>query len=154
MFKILSVIIILSLLVISCNSVDKPKKPNNLISEAQMSELLYDVYVVNAAKGINRKLLEKNGIVPETYILEKHNIDSLQFAESNLYYSFNTEVYKGIIEKIKKRIETEKEAYEAIRNIENKKDKRNSDSIKQKARRHKDSIKRVIDSVGFKGLNS
>ena len=87
MLKKISVIL-LFLSCLACS--DKPKKPDNLISETKMEAVLYDLYMINSAKGVNRKLLEKNGFVPETYILTKHNVDSLQFAESNNYYAFET----------------------------------------------------------------
>ncbi|WP_299102280.1 DUF4296 domain-containing protein [uncultured Winogradskyella sp.] len=154
MLKNLSIVLVLGLLVIACDGMDKPKKPDNLISKAQMSDLLFDIYVVNAAKGINRKTLEKNGIVPREYVLEKHNIDSSQFAESNAYYSYDTDVYKAIVEQVKERIEKEKKEYENIRSEENKKTKTRTDSLKKNAKRRKDSIKKIIDSIGFKGLSS
>jgi hypothetical protein len=114
----------------SCQPNIKPEKPQGLIPEAEMSNVLYDMFVINSAKGINRKLLEVNGVVPEKYILEKYKIDSTQFAQSNNYYAHDLEAYKAIIEKVKERINTEKTVFEAI----NKKEKEAAD-------RRKDSIK-------------
>jgi len=109
---------------------DKPQKPDNLISEEKMEAILYDLYVINAAKGVNRKLLEKNGFVPETYILTKHNIDSLQFATSNNYYAFETETYSEIVENVKARLEREKEELEDLQAAEGLAAKKRRDSVK------------------------
>jgi hypothetical protein len=115
MFKKITVILLLCFLVIACTGNGRPKKPDNLISKDKMSEVLYDLYIINAAKGVNRKLLEANGFVPETYVLTKYNIDSLQFALSNTYYSFDTNAYKTIVEQVKSRLEREKEELEQRR---------------------------------------
>ncbi|MEO8773134.1 MAG: DUF4296 domain-containing protein [Gelidibacter sp.] len=99
---------------VSCNSVDRPEKPKNLIAEDKMSEIMYDLYILNAAKGVNRKLLELNGIMPSEYIYKKYDIDSLQFAESNTYYSYDTEVYSSIIQKMSGALEKDKAFYEKL----------------------------------------
>ena len=129
MFKKIGVLVVLCLLVVSCNKLDKPKKPDNLISKDKMAEVLYDLYIINAAKGVNKKLLETNGVIPETYILTKHNIDSLQFVDSNLYYTFHTDTYSAIIDKIQTRLEMEQAEFEALKKTEERAEKRKRDSL-------------------------
>jgi len=143
MFKNLTVIMVLCLLVISCNGNGRPKKPDNLISKDKMSEVLYDLYVINAAKGVNRKLLEASGFMPETYVLTKHSIDSLQFADSNMYYAFDTDVYEVIVADVKERLEKEKVEFEALEKIESKAAKRSRDSLNRIKLKEKDSIKKL-----------
>lgn len=143
MFKNISVIVVLCLLVMACNGYDRPKKPDNLIPKDKMSEVLYDLYIINAAKGVNRKLLESNGFVPETYVLTKYNIDSLQFAESNGYYSFDPDVYKAIIDQVKTRLEKEKEEFDVLKKAEDEVAKIKRDSINKIKLRKKDSIKKL-----------
>lgn len=149
MLRKISVIFVLGLMAISCDSSDRVKKPDNLIPKEKMSEILYDLYIINAAKGVNRKLLEKNGLVPETYILTKYNIDSTQFSDSNTYYAFKTEEYKVIVSDIKARLEKEKIEFEELQEKDGKQAKSRRESIKKHAKRRKDSIKKVIDSIGF-----
>ena len=108
------------------------KKPSNLISEDQMAAILYDMILINSAKGINKQLLEKNIKNPEKYIYKIYNIDSLQFVESNAYYTYKSDSYKAIYEKIEKKLEAQKKVYEALAAEE----KRVKDSLK-KARRPK-----------------
>ncbi|MDH7912116.1 DUF4296 domain-containing protein [Winogradskyella sp. SYSU M77433] len=122
-------VITISLLILGCDGLQKPEKPKDLISKDKMSDILYDMYIINAAKGVNRKLLEKEGVVPETYILTRHNIDSTQFANSNNYYSYDTDVYKSIVEKVKTKLEADKKKYEEIRDRENEEAKERRDSI-------------------------
>ena len=98
---------------ISCENLEV-KKPSNLISEDQMVEILYDMVLINSSKGVNKKLLQKNINNPEAYIFKKHNIDSLQFAESNAYYTFKNEVYKSIYEKLELKLTIQKTKLEAL----------------------------------------
>ena len=79
-------------------------------------------------------------------------IDSAQFATSNSYYASDIDVYKDIVEKVKSRLEKEKEAYEEIRKRVTDSTKAKRDSINAIGKKKKDSIKRAIDSRGFKGL--
>lgn len=154
MLKHIGVIVVLSVLVLACNGSRKPKKPDNLISKSQMSDLLYDLYVINAAKGVNRKTLETNGFNPETYILTKYNIDSTQFADSNIYYTYNTEVYKAIVEDVKARLEKEKQGFEDLQEKDNDSIQKYRDSIGKRLKKKKDSIKIISDSVRFKKIKS
>ncbi|MCT4630620.1 DUF4296 domain-containing protein [Winogradskyella sp.] len=137
-------IVILLVLFSSCDTQGKPKKPDNLIGKDKMENILYDLYVINAAKGVNRKLLETKGIVPETYVLKKHEIDSAQFADSNAYYAFDPDLYKSIVEKVKVRLEKEKKAFEAIEKNEVKTSKRKRDSIRKAKKQKNDSINKVL----------
>jgi hypothetical protein len=126
-------------MVFTCGN-DKPKKPVNLISKDKMSEVLYDLYIINAAKGVNRKLLETNGVIPENFVLTKHKIDSVQFAESNMYYAFDTKSYSAIVTQVKTRLEKEKKEFEALEKKESLDAKRLRDSLNKIKARHKDSI--------------
>ena len=58
------------LMLISCNS-NKLKKPDDLISKSLMVSILEDVFLLNSTKSINKKLVENNNIIPETYILKQ-----------------------------------------------------------------------------------
>ena len=112
------------------------KKPSNLISEDQMAAILYDMILINSAKGINKQLLEKNIKNPEKYIYKIYNIDSLQFVESNAYYTYKSYSYKAIYEKIEKKLEAQKKVYEALAAEE----KRVKDSLKKNRRPKLDTL--------------
>ncbi len=139
-------IIFLGLLVLmaACDDKNKPEKPKDLISKDKMEVILYDLYILNSAKGINKKILENNNVVPETYILTKHNIDSIQFAESNDYYAFDSDDYKAMIERIKTRLQKEKTEFEELQKTEGQAAKRRRDSINRaNSQKRIDSLKKV-----------
>ena len=141
--KRISIIVFLCVLIVDCDGKDKPKKPSNLISKNKMEHILYDLYVINAAKGVNRRILEDNGFIPETYVLTKHNIDSAQFVDSNAYYAFDTDTYEDIVENVKDRIEKQKEEFEELEKIEGQAAKRRRDSLEKIKQRKKDSVKKL-----------
>lgn len=127
-----------------CNSVDRPKKPKDLIPKNKMSEIMYDLYILNAAKGVNKKVLELNGIMPSDYVYKKYGIDSLQFAQSNTYYAYDTEVYAALVESVKANLEREKELYEKLTNEEQKV----KDSIRKTDKKPRVPIKKIeADSI-------
>ncbi len=111
---------ICAVFVFGCQGIDKPKKPKNLIPKDKMTDVLYDLHIVNAAKSVNKNVLEVHGINPEKFIFEKHKIDSLQFAQSNDYYAYDTKAYKSIVTKVKERMEKEKVLYDALAEKEKK----------------------------------
>jgi hypothetical protein len=140
MRQILSCVLIF-LISLSCNNnaIKKPSKPDDLIGKKVMVNLLYDMAVISAAKGSNKKVLENNGVFPEAYIFEKYNIDSLQFAESNTYYSFNPEQYQEIYKQVKLKIEVERKIHQKVLDIE----KKVRDSISKTKRKKRDSIAEI-----------
>ncbi|MGB0981925.1 MAG: DUF4296 domain-containing protein [Winogradskyella sp.] len=127
--KTKATLLLLCFLIMGCNR-HQPKKPDHLISKATMEALLYDLYVLNAAKNVNKKLLETNGLLTDAYILEKYNIDSLQFAENNRYYAYNTTEYLDIIDNIKAKLEKEKANFTKLQKADAAIKKREKDAIK------------------------
>ena len=98
-------IIILALLLISCQDVEKVKEPKNLISEAKMAEVLTDLSILSSAKNYNKRILEETGLKPAEYLYKKHGIDSLQLAQSNEYYAKNYDRLESIYQRVKVNIE-------------------------------------------------
>jgi len=96
---------------------DETSVPDNLISEEKMIDILYDMSLISVSKGINKRILENNGVKPKKYILKKYNIDSLQFVVSNEYYSKDLERYLKIYEEVLNKLETNREI--VIDSIEN-----------------------------------
>lgn len=131
------VYILLSFFVLSCSDIDKPKKPNNLLSKNKMIDIITDISLVNAAKGMNSKLLDDKKINPVRYVYEKHGIDSTQFAENSNYYAYDIKEYEDIYVQVKQRLEKEKQKYKELEE----KEKKKKDSIKESKRQKIDSIK-------------
>lgn len=132
-------IILVASTILSCDRTEKPAVPDNLLSKDKMVEVLYDVYILNAAKGASKTVLEKNGVFPEDYVFQKHNIDSLQFAESNAYYGFYVEEYESILSQLEKKIDANQEKYQIL-----------IDKEVEDRKRHQDSIKKLADTLTVK----
>lgn len=126
MKRILSYIILISLIG-SCGDIEKPKKPENLISKDKMVDIIVEINLLNAAKGINKGVLESYGIKPQEYVFEKFDIDSTQFSQSSRYYAYDLKTYEGIYQKAKERLEERKKAFQ----IELDDTKKLNDSIKR-----------------------
>ena len=127
------------IVLMSCNNSTKPEKPKNLITEDKMADILYDVFILNSAKGAAKSVLESKGLNPETYVFDKYGIDSLQFALSNNYYSYDIKTYENIITKVDTMISIDKRKYQARIDAE----------LEQKER-ERDSLKRLSDSLSGK----
>ena len=41
-----------------CGHSDRPSKPDNLILNEKMSDIIYDEFLLNADKGINKRIVE------------------------------------------------------------------------------------------------
>lgn len=88
------------------------EKPDNLIDEEQMVNILYDLSLLESIRSQRPIALETNRVDPLTYVYKKYKIDSLQFAKSNKYYATDVEKYKAIYASVSKKIEDNKAAVE------------------------------------------
>jgi hypothetical protein len=145
--KQISIIFIL-LLLVSCGGEGKKrvKKPGNLIAMGKMVDIIYDMSLVSAAKGVNRKLMEQKGVHPDTYVYKKHDVDSAQFAQSNEYYAFDLNAYEEIYQKVKAKLEKNKKQYSDLVQVQDKA----RDSISKERRKTRDSLSEIRDLEGIK----
>ncbi|MDT0675137.1 DUF4296 domain-containing protein [Autumnicola musiva] len=139
MKKKLSVLFISLLLISACQDIERTERPDNLIGEDKMVDVLTELSILQSARNLNRNIIEEAGIQPENYIYKKYNIDSLQFQESNDYYSENFTIYEGIFQRVKERLEKIKTIRDSIREEE----VRIEDSIARMDSIHRDSIKEL-----------
>ena len=127
---------------VSCQDLKKTERPDNLIPEDKMIDVLTELALVNAARNYNKQKLEQTGIEPDVYVYEKYGIDSLQFERSNDYYAEQYTQYERIYDSVKSRIQVMKSRLDSLREIEVKIE----DSIRQAK---KDSLK-MPDSLKVK----
>ena len=113
--KKLAALFLLFAILIICQ---KPavSKPDNLIDEEVMVDIMYDVSVLEAMKSQKAFVLEANKINPNTYIYKKYKIDSLQFANSDKFYASDIKKYKEIFDKVNKRMEEKMEGLKKATN--------------------------------------
>lgn len=126
MKQIQIIVFLVLFLGISCQDVKHVERPDNLIPEDKMAEVLTEVALLNAARNYNKFLLEQSGLKPNEYIYNKFDIDSVQFEKSNAYYTENYNEYESIYEKVKDSLETLKTIYE-----ERKKQEKKNDSLQK-----------------------
>ena len=132
-------ILICATLFLGCQDIKEIEKPENLIAKEVMVNILTDVYISNASRSVNNKLLKEYNISLDSVIYNKYHIDSLQFVESNAYYSSSLETYKGIVTKVQEGLiimQKEKDSiYEKIK-------KEKEDSTKAKKKEDSTKIKK------------
>lgn len=99
----IKILIITSLIFFSCN--DKVVE-ENIMTENQMIEFLFDVNLINSSRGFTNKSNYNYFAIRDTVLFKKHKIDCLTFVRSNNFYTKNPKlylkIYSGIGEKLKK----------------------------------------------------
>ena len=90
--------LLIIVLIIGCSD----NVPDNLINKEKMENIIFDIMILNASSGFDLKV-DKN-LLSDEFIYKKYNIDSLQFFESELYYSKNPRDHYEIYAKVKIRI--------------------------------------------------
>ncbi len=104
------------LLLAGCN--DKPvEKPDNLIPEDKMVNILYDLSLLDAIRLSDPISIIERKINPSTYIYKKYKIDSLQFAQSNRYYASDIDGYAELYKRVEMRLERDKKSIDSLSKI-------------------------------------
>jgi Domain of unknown function (DUF4296) len=167
--KILLFLVVLSML-FSCKK-ELVKTPNHLIEKDKMVNIMYDLALLEAIKIQNPSSLDSFKINSNEYIFKKYKIDSLQFAQNNIYYAADYKGYKKMFEKVKSRLDKNKISVENLIKEKKKKDillkkqkqklkiKREADSIKKvkqelKSKKETDSIKKAKELKVSKSADS
>ena len=99
----------ISLFVISCSKNPVPK-PDNLLDEEAMVDIIYDISILQATDGSMSYKLTEHNIKMNQYIFEKYKIDSITYRENQRYYAANARAYKKIYKKVIERLEQESPA--------------------------------------------
>ncbi len=131
------------LLMVSCQDIKVPEKPKNLIPKDTMVMIFTDAYLVNAARNLNAQIIKKNKVALDSLLYKKYNIDSLQFAESNAYYSLDISTYSAILEKVEKNLLKRKTLMDSLL-------KKHEAEKKAKKKKEIEEKKKLKDSL-FKG---
>lgn len=91
---------------------DSTEKPERLLSEDEMANILYDITVLQSIRAYQPKYLLDNNVSTTDYIYQKYNIDSTTFAQNNTYYASELDKYDRIHKKVTDRVNREKAAFE------------------------------------------
>lgn len=131
------VIILVLFLSVSCKK-ELVKQPAKLIEKEKMVDIMYDLSLLDAMRYQNPLPLDSVETDPVKFILRKFKVDSLQFAQSNMYYAADYEGYKEMFDEVSKRLAVNQRATDSILKIEEKK------AAKEKKKKEKDSIKDIV----------
>ena len=115
---------------VSCKEEVIPK-PERLIAQDVMVDIMYDLTILEAIKNQNPASLDTFKINPRAYIFKKYKIDSIQYAKSNIYYASDYNEYKSMFEQISKRLEVKTQSVESL--IKKQKKKKSVKKVQQKA---------------------
>lgn len=109
-------LLVIGIVIISCSKNPVPK-PDNLLDDEVMTNILFDIAVLQAAEGTMTYRLTENNIKVNTFIYEKYKIDSTTYYQNQKYYAANTRKYKKMhqdvlarLEKIKSESEIKKDS--------------------------------------------
>ena len=133
--------------VLACQDVKRPEPPENLIPKDKMVDILTDAYIGNAAKSINNRMLRSKGVYLDSVLYKKFGIDSLQFVQSNAYYTSDLNQYADLLSQVEKRLEQRKTIVDSLYELEKEAVQRKKDSIKRKdsiAVKTKDTIEGTL----------
>ena len=89
-------IILMLLLLLSCVNVEEAP-PENLIGEEKMADLIFELAVLDAAKGFIPKDQKDRIVLNADSFYQYHEIDSVQFTISNAYYAKHPKAYLRIV---------------------------------------------------------
>jgi hypothetical protein len=100
-----NIIVLLLLITIGCNQ-SPIEKPEVLIAEETMIEILYDVALIQASKGHKPRVIDSS-INVNTFIFEKYKIDSITFSQNQKFYAANAKEFKKMYEKVTEKIKVQ-----------------------------------------------
>ena len=104
------VFFIAAIVLFSCRQGDVVDKPDNLIDEDKMVNVLYDLSVLQGMRAQSREVLEDKNIDPKEYILRKYKIDSTTFVQNHRYYASRLKQYEKIQQRVKEKVDSAKQS--------------------------------------------
>lgn len=127
---------------VGCQHIQEVPPPEKPISEEKMLTIMYDIAIINAARGYGVQKLKRIGVNPESYVFEKYNIDSLQYAQNIAFYTDDPLRYKSLVTALEQKLNQEHKVLDSIENAYQKR-KDSLRVIEVKKKRKKDSIARI-----------
>lgn len=140
MLKKVILLFSITLAFVACQNIEKSEKPENLIPEDKMVDVITEIALLQSARNFSKRIFENTGIQGQQYVFERYNIDSVQFKRSNDYYADNYETYQRIYDSVKQGFERMKVKLDTLQ----KQEQRIKDSIADAKR---DSLREVRDSL-------
>jgi hypothetical protein len=89
----------------SCNNA-VVEKPNNLLDEDKMVDIIYDLALLEALKSQGNVNHESYPTIKE-FLKNKYKLDSVTFAKNSKYYASDIKKYKKIYQRVLTRLDRE-----------------------------------------------
>ncbi|GAB1308343.1 hypothetical protein KH5_10260 [Urechidicola sp. KH5] len=134
--------LLIVVLIVSCTSNTIYEKPDDLIPQNEMVDLLYDIQIAFGAKS-SRNINGDYGVNYMPLVYEKYQIDSARFASSSFYYSTRPDLYSKLMRNVKERLEIkEREIEDQVRELDSIRDAKADPSNSRKIG-NRDSIRKM-----------
>lgn len=105
--------VILVGLLLGCGE-DLIERPKNLIPQGEMTDILYDLSLLEAMGDTYPGTLEDNDIEVMELIFEKYGIDSAQYTQSDRYYASQPHLYEEIYQNLHDRLKNQRDSISEI----------------------------------------
>lgn len=106
------ILLFFGVFIISCSKNPVPK-PDNLLDDEVMTDILFDIAILQAADASLTHRLAEHNIKVNTFIYKKYKIDSLTYYQNQKYYAADTRKYKKMYQKVLDRLDEVKAANES-----------------------------------------
>ena len=135
--------ILIIILLVSCQTIEKQKQPDNVIEQKKMIAILTEIALLKSANDVNDKIFTKYVDQPFDYILKKYKIDSVTLVENIEYYNMQFNENLEIYRKVEGNINEKKSFIDSLRN--------KMDSLKKaKSKRKIDTLKTTLKTESEK----
>lgn len=91
---------------VSCSNNPTPK-PDNLLDEEIMVDIIFDISILQSADGAYTYKLAEANIEIDQYLFDKYKIDSTTYSQNQRYYASDPKKYKKIYKKVIEKLEQE-----------------------------------------------
>lgn len=147
------VILLVLFLSISCKK-QLVKEPAKLIEKEKMVDIMYDLSLLEAIRYQKPLSLDSVESDPVKFIFKKYKVDSLQFAQNNMYYASDYESYKDMFDEVNKRIAVNQRAADSLAKIDEKKEaKAKKNKPKEELKEvSKDSVKKTTRKINIDSI--
>lgn len=113
--KKIILLFIVAILLFGCKD-SYVNKPNKVIDENQMVEIIYELSLLEAMKSQNIGVPNNYPTATE-FLKTKYKIDSLTFAQNTKYYATDVEEYKKMYEKVKEKLKKKMDSANGVGRI-------------------------------------
>jgi hypothetical protein len=90
--------------IFACTNNPVPK-PDRLLDDEVMTDILYDLAILQAIDGSLPNKLTENNLEGKKYIYKKYKIDSITYYQNQRYYAADIKKYKEIYQEVLDRLD-------------------------------------------------